>query len=212
MSDMLVNLPGEPAGRRERKKLQTRHALQDAALRLVTERGFDAVTVEDIAEAVDVSKRTFFNYFNSKEQAVLGHEPTAPEDLCQAILERPADESPLQSLAAVLGQRASELGGSPSDRLARRRVIRSDSRLLAASAADWLELERALVEAMAERLGMDPERELYPALVVSASISAVRVATLRSRAGDGDLPELVAEAFAALAGGLDVPPHGAGSR
>ena len=62
-------------GRRDRKKHATRQALRDAALQLVTERGFANVTVEDIAEAVDVATRTFFNYFPSKEAAVIGADP-----------------------------------------------------------------------------------------------------------------------------------------
>jgi AcrR family transcriptional regulator len=199
--------PSEPTGRRERKKAATRRALQEAALRLVAERGFDNVTVEDIADAADVSKRTFFNYFTSKEQAVLGRDPATADSVRRALRERPAAESPLRSLHAVLGQVAADYAGSRSDWLARRRLIRSEPRLLAASMADWMELERILVEAMSDRLGLDPERDLLPALVVSAAISAVRVATLRSRSGDASLPALIAEVFSMLEAGLDAPAN-----
>jgi AcrR family transcriptional regulator len=199
--------PAEPAGRRERKKAATRRALEAAALRLVAERGFDNVTVEDIADGADVSKRTFFNYFASKEQAVLGREPVTPDSIRQAVAVRPAGEPPLRVLEAVLGELAAQDAGHRSDWVVRRRMIRSDPRLLAASVAAWTELERTLVEAISERLGGDPERDLYPALLVSASIGAVRAATLRWRTGERDLGELVAEAFASLAGGLAEPPR-----
>jgi AcrR family transcriptional regulator len=206
-------VPSErPTGRRERKKAATRRALQEAALRLVAQRGFDRVTVEDIAEAADVSKRTFFNYFSTKEQAVLGGVPGTRETIRQSLASRPADESPLQALEAVLGALASELADNQPDPATRRRLIRAEPQLLAASVAAWGELERGLVEAMAERLGLDPERDLYPALLVSASISVVRVATLRWRSDRSSLEALVGQAFRALADGLPAPPTGDSAR
>lgn len=62
-----------PRGLRERKRLETLCAIEDHATRLVLEKGYDSVTIEDIVDAANISKRTFFNYVDSKEIAVLGH-------------------------------------------------------------------------------------------------------------------------------------------
>src|SRR5579871_5272327 len=107
---------------RERKKLATRRQLRAAALHLVAERGMANVTVEDIAAAADVSPRTFFNYFPSKEAVLFGGDP----DRAAALRDRVASYRPgqpaLEALRAVLGQDAqamadelSALGGDPAD-------------------------------------------------------------------------------------------------
>src|SRR3954466_6445048 len=89
-------------GRRERKKLQTHQALATAARELALAGGLEGLTVEDIADAADVSVRTFFNYFSCKEGARAGGEPAVLEELGAELEERPADESPLEALKAVL--------------------------------------------------------------------------------------------------------------
>ena len=83
-------LDTQPPGRRERKKLATRQALQDAALRLVADRGLEQVTVEDVSEAADVATRTFFNYFSSKEEALLGNAPEKAATVHRLVADRPA--------------------------------------------------------------------------------------------------------------------------
>ena len=95
--------PGpEVAGRRGRKARQTRQALADAALELVLERGPAAVTVEDVTERVDVSRRTFSRHFSSKEEAVLDCVRADCERINAALAARPAGEQPLTAYRAAL--------------------------------------------------------------------------------------------------------------
>jgi AcrR family transcriptional regulator len=82
-------------GLRERKKRQTRELIADAAWRLFAERGFDRVTVAEVARAADVSEATVFNYFPTKEDLVYGRMEAFEEELLRAIRDRAAGESVL---------------------------------------------------------------------------------------------------------------------
>lgn len=101
-------------GLRERKKAATREALHEAALRLFAERGYAATTVADVAAAANVSERTFFRYFQSKEDVALQDVTRLLPQLEQAICTRPPSEPPLQALlhgflAVVQGAEAPQL-------------------------------------------------------------------------------------------------------
>jgi AcrR family transcriptional regulator len=204
----------DECGRRDRKKLATRQALRNAALRLVAERGFANVTVEDIADGADVSTRTFFNYFPSKESAVIGADPERVEQMRLALLARPGEESPLEALRSVLvgyaAAIAEELGdlGEGRDAWFRRLcVVRKDPGLLGAFTAHVAEMERTLAGTLADRLGTAPDRDLYPALVTAAALSATRVAALYWSANGGadSLALLTGRAIDSLSDGLRYP-------
>ena len=88
-------------GLRERKKAETRAALKYAALELADRLGPDKVSIEAIALAAGVSPRTFFNYFASKEDAILGGAPSDPSPLADYLRARPDGEAPLDALRAA---------------------------------------------------------------------------------------------------------------
>lgn len=87
-----------PIGRRERKKAATRQAIADAALRLFLERGYDVVSIRDIAEAADVSTTTVFKHFTGKEALVFDQEESVDAQLVAAVRRRDAGHSVLDAL------------------------------------------------------------------------------------------------------------------
>jgi AcrR family transcriptional regulator len=192
--------------RRERKKLATHRAISAAARRLILERGLDAVTVDDIAAVADVSPRTFFNYFSSKEQAIVGVDPTAIAEMAAALRSRPAGEAPLAALVAVLTDR-DQVHDVARRWVERIELVRRYPALLPRHLEALAEVERVLVDALAARIGADPDRDLYPTIVVAAAVSTAR-STMSWWHATGQrrpLDEALAKAFASLAAGLPQP-------
>ncbi|HWD24145.1 MAG TPA: TetR family transcriptional regulator [Acidimicrobiales bacterium] len=197
-------------GRRDRKKAATRRAIRSSALALVSERGFARVTVEDIADAADVAPRTFFNYFQSKESALIDFDPVGVETMRVNLLGRPADEPPLVALRTVLVEYATNLAedldepGGHSAWFRRFCVVRAEPDLLGAYAAKMAEVERQITRAIADRLGVDTAGDPYPALLTATAFAAMRVAALHWSAGGGvdSLGRLTAAAIDTLSAGL----------
>jgi AcrR family transcriptional regulator len=196
-----------PAGRRDRKKTATREALRDAALRLALEHGYDQLTVEAITEEADVSLRTFFNYFASKDDALLGPDPDRAAALAGGLIARPGDESPVAALRAVFEQLALSFGERQPLWQARMQLVRANPQLWPRLYAGFTDFERSIAEAVATRTGSDPDVDLYPGVAAAAAVGAMRVAVAHWRAGgeSASLPDLVMSAFDVLAAGLDQP-------
>jgi AcrR family transcriptional regulator len=195
------------SGLRERKKLATRLALHEAALRLVAERGLEHVSVDDIATRADVSPRTFFNYFPTKDDAVLGLDPDAMHRQVQDLLDRPADESPIEALRAVARGQALEMAGETELWPLRLTVIDAHPTLIGRLAAVFGESERVMAEAIAQRTGTRVGVDVYPTLLAGVAGVAMRTALHRWHATDftASLPALVDEAWTTLAAGLPTP-------
>lgn len=196
-----------PAGLRERKKQATRRALQLAALRLVGERGLDNVTTDDIAAAIDVAPRTFFNYFSSKEDALLARDPAKQAHVVAALAARPASEDPLTALHAVLAGEADDMAAKAEEWQLRMRLVHQYPQLLPRHLAAFAEGERAMAEAVAARTGIRREDSLYPDLVAAVAITAMRTAMARWRETDGSrsLAAHIDDAFLGVTAGLPVP-------
>jgi len=194
-------------GLRERKKLATRSALHLAALQLVAERGLDDVSIDDIAERADVSPRTFFNYFPSKVDAVVGLDPATPQRQAVAFLSRPAGESPVEAMRAVAREQAAEMSGDTELWPLRLTVIDAHPAVLGRLAAAFGESEQVLAGAIAERTGTRVGVDAFPTLLAAVAAVAMRTSLHRWFAGDftAALPDLVDEAWDLLTSGLPAP-------
>lgn len=167
-------------GLRERKKLATRHALSQAALRLAVERGLDNVLIEDIAAEVDVSARTFNNYFGSKYQAICALGVDRAEQLGTALRARPASEPLWAAITEALVAHYDEADNLPDrDWIAAVRLVMTAPVLQGEHLKMNATMQRVLAEAIAERAGTDVERDMLPMIIAGAVTAASQVAVER---------------------------------
>lgn len=199
-------------GLRERKKRRTRDALTDAAFALFARKGFEATTIDEIANAVEVSPRTFFRYFASKEDVALAQIDQQLSLMLAELAVRPADEPVLTALKhSMVGViHACEQGEDGFD--AGR--FHCTQELLAASpalAARTGELGAArldeLADLVAARMGVEHPGDPRPHLVASVVVSALHltVKAWRETEPNATSAELVARTFDLLSAGLNYP-------
>jgi len=194
--------------RRERKKLETRQALERAALRLFGERGYDQTTVEDIAEAADVAVRTFFRYFSSKQDVLFGEVVTdRVVRLRTELAARPLDEDLLDSIRTVMDLLDFNGPDEEEQILARMELMRRQPSFVTRYLEIMDEMRSTVVDFVAERTGLDPSRELFPLLVGGACVASWDSSLklwVASRATTS-LAKLRNDAFTTLTAGLAVP-------
>ncbi|WP_421121769.1 TetR family transcriptional regulator [Aquihabitans daechungensis] len=198
-------------GLRERKKAMTRLALEDAALELFTRKGFDGTTVDEIADACNVSRRTFFRYFASKEDIFSGDQEVHDGEVFDLIASRPSDEPPLESLRATLIAMAADLEADRARMVAKVRIINQTPSLRSAGLEHEQGTIDLVVEALARRSGtaVDDEARFHLRLVTQAAIGALRAAIDRwvANGAKGELGDVAVEALDALAAGFGRAPR-----
>jgi AcrR family transcriptional regulator len=191
-------------GLRERKKLETREALAFAALRLAVERGLDNVRVQDIADAVNVSRRTFANYFSSKEEAIASRDADRFARAAEALLDRTAGEPLADSLAEVFAAQYEPAAGVDPARVMPIRMLMSSPALQSEALKIQTQAEGLLAQVIAGRTGADPHRDLNPRVLAAAVMAMVRAATghWMATGGTGSLPDLIRQAIRQIASNL----------
>ncbi|WP_413797587.1 TetR/AcrR family transcriptional regulator [Streptomyces iranensis] len=161
-------------GLRERKKAATRQSLHDAAVLLAAEHGVESLTVEAIADAATVSRRTFSNYFASKEQALLHHDRARTVRLVELIRARPARESLMAAVIGAAEQHSTEFAADPEQE-ERYRTLRLHPALLPELVATYAAAERDLAVAAEERLPAGPDTPLRAQVLAATLLAAFRV-------------------------------------
>ncbi|MGC0414013.1 AcrR family transcriptional regulator [Streptomyces sp. SAI-195] len=208
-------------GLRERKKRATRAALAEAAVRLAAEHGAEKVTVEAISAAAGVSVRTFFNYFESRDDAFVVVDADAGARMRRAVLEAPADLSPLAALREAMAAELAEAEQQHELWRLHAKVLHASPHLLARGVGAHMAAEADLADAIAERLrragdpdagspgpGPGPASGLYPRLLAAVAGAAVRTSMDHWSAHQEEAAflDVFHEVFTLLAAGLPAPP------
>lgn len=185
-------------GLREQKRAATRRALRVTLLRMALERGFDGVTVEEVAQAVGVSPRTFFNYFSSKEDAVGAPHEALEVDPAERAQYLAGEGDPLTDLVRLIAGRSADAEEEFQIHVLRRRLMEAESRLLGAKLTSAHRVHLQLTSLVVERLLIDAARAGEPEdesvartsaeLIVPVATAIVRAGWSRWAGGEGAVP------------------------
>ncbi|CCA57068.1 TetR family transcriptional regulator [Streptomyces venezuelae] len=201
--------PAAPVSLAQRKRQLVATELTEAALQLLALKGFDAVTVDEIATAAGVSKRTFFRYFASKEDVVVQFLAGMGADIRADLAARPAGEPLSDALRHAVSVPLTTCGEHVERALPVVRLILRTPALLARFLEHQERWREDLTEELAARLGRDPRADLRPRLAAGMALAAFDAVLRRWSEGEGaadgaeDPDALIGEAFAVLAPALD---------
>jgi AcrR family transcriptional regulator len=197
---VIKNSSAPEEGLRERKRRETRQRIAEQGLRLFLSKGYEATTLDAIAEAAGISRRTFFYYFKSKEEILLAWQGGGfTETIRAAVLAQSTRQSPLDAVKSALLALTMRFQADYKHGKAIEQLMCSNEALRIRHQAKYLEQEEAVFEALCR---MWPQPKRHPALRVVAmmSIGALRLAVDRWSGDQGKraMSICLKEAFADL--------------
>jgi AcrR family transcriptional regulator len=187
-----------PVGISERKRRAVRAELSDLALELLIDRDFESVTVDEIASAAGVSRRTFFRYFASKEDVVFAFLDQWARRLFEEIAARPPEEGPIAAVCHALQEQMAAYQSDTDRAMALVRLVRQTPSLRAQEHLTREQTRLGIVEALGRRLGVEAELDARPHILASIAIAPLAAAFemwFGARSGE-DIGSLLDEAVA----------------
>lgn len=170
----------------ERQRAAARDEIVSAARELFLSQGFEATTIDQIVAAVGVSRRSFFRYFGTKEDVVLGDLIARGEAIAEALAARPADEEPWEALRNAMHESAETTMPDAQAGLALGRMLFETPSLRARHLEKRLRWQEMLVPLLAVRIGGDQESgRLRAAAIVSSALACLDAASEEWLATDG---------------------------
>jgi AcrR family transcriptional regulator len=184
-SEKKQEAPVEKEGLRERRRRETLQRIADTGLRLFLQNGYEATTLDAIAEQAGISRRTFFYYFKSKEEIILVWQSGLAEAIRRAVLQQSTGQAPLDAVeAALIKLTASyETAQARKQMMEIDRFIRSNETLRARETTKYAQQELAVFDALCE-LWPEPRRRQALRAVAMMSIGAFRL-TIDNWSQDG---------------------------
>jgi AcrR family transcriptional regulator len=183
-----MSSPTTQLGGRERKKLATRRALRKATIDLALERRLADVSVEEIAARAGVSTRTFFNYFDTKEDAALLELPTITEEELAELAESPSPEGLWRDLRRLFVADTERAAHDVADLQRHMLLAERNPALVARQMARFTRFESMLADAVVQRLGDVPSVRMRAELIAGLCVTASRVALSHLARDRGDRP------------------------
>jgi len=196
-------------GLRDKQRRLVEREIAAAAMRLFDSEGFDAVTVEQIADAAGISSRTFFRYFANKEELLVRYQRQIHARLVTALAARPADEGPVTALREAYIA-TSHVAPEDRDQVLRSNRFLASSRALRVRLNGESTVDRGPVIALlAERMGLDAsDPRLETVAVAVGAVAGASFNRWLSSGGQGDPAEHISRALRLLEdglAGLDLP-------
>jgi len=183
-------------GLRERKRRETRQRITNAGMQLFAANGFEATTLDAIAAAAGISRRTFFHYFKSKDDILLSMQSGLGESLVVGLAEQPEGQSPLRTMQAVMIGIASQYSLEELGRIDR--IMRASEAVQARKQASYIGEEAVVLAALRARWPEESDMALRLVALLSVGMARLSIDAWTQEGGKRPLADLVREAFTAL--------------